>query len=139
MFLNMRLKSSNPQTRMKAIREMVGKISAEQGRPQAFDWLTEQAHNEQDPEVLELLLNQIDEARRLIAIASDEAQGDMLEQWGLDEIHADLQRCGFAGSPTKVFRIQSIVLTKEGFASVEPTEEGIRGLVHELIEDRTLG
>ena len=71
--------------------------------------------------------------------AEAEAQGDMLEQWGLDEIHADLQRCGFAGSPTKVFRIQSIVLKKEGFASVEPTEEGIRGLVHELIEDRTLG
>ena len=71
--------------------------------------------------------------------AEAEAQGDMLEQWGLDEIHADLQRCGFAGSPTKVFRIQSIVLKKEGFASVEPTEEGIRGLVHGLIEDRTLG
>ena len=45
----------------------------------------------------------------------------------------------FAGSPTKVFRIQSIVLKKEGFASVEPTEEGVRSLVRELIEDRTLG
>ncbi|MBR5415158.1 MAG: electron transfer flavoprotein subunit beta/FixA family protein [Thermoguttaceae bacterium] len=71
--------------------------------------------------------------------AQAKENGDLLEQWGLDEINADMQRCGFAGSPTKVFRIQSIVLKKEGFASVEPTEEGVRGLVRELIEDRTLG
>ena len=71
--------------------------------------------------------------------AQAKENGDLLEQWGLDEISADMQRCGFAGSPTKVFRIQSIVLKKEGFASVEPTEEGVRGLVRELIEDRTLG
>ena len=71
--------------------------------------------------------------------AQAKEKGDLLEQWGLDEINADLQRCGFAGSPTKVFRIQSIVLKKEGFASVEPTEEGVRSLVRELIEDRTLG
>ena len=66
-------------------------------------------------------------------------QGDMLEQWGLDEIGADLQRCGFAGSPTKVFKVQSIVLKKEGFTKVEPTEEGIHGLIRELVADRTLG
>ena len=71
--------------------------------------------------------------------AQAKENGDLLEQWGLDDISADMQRCGFAGSPTKVFRIQSIVLKKEGFASVEPTEEGVRGLVRELIEDRTLG
>ena len=71
--------------------------------------------------------------------AQAKENGDLLEQWGLDEINADMNRCGFAGSPTKVFRIQSIVLTKEGFASIEPTEEGIHGLVRELIEDRTLG
>ncbi len=71
--------------------------------------------------------------------AQAKENGDLLEQWGLDEINADMERCGFAGSPTKVFRIQSIVLKKEGFASVEPTEEGVRSLVRELIEDRTLG
>ena len=72
-------------------------------------------------------------------MAAAKEKGDLLEQWGLDEIGAEMERCGFAGSPTKVFRIQSIVLKKEGFTEVAPTEEGIRGLIHELVVDRTLG
>ena len=63
----------------------------------------------------------------------------MIEQWDLDNIQADLERCGLAGSPTKVFRVQSIVLTKQGFTKIDPTEEGVRQLIHELIVDRTLG
>ncbi len=74
--------------------------------------------------------------RRLEALAE---QGLMLEQWDLDRIGADLQRCGLAGSPTKVFRVQAIVLTKEGFTEVPPTQEGIHKLIHELVVDRTLG
>ncbi len=66
-------------------------------------------------------------------------KGLLIEQWDLDTIHADLNRCGLAGSPTKVFRIQSIVLTKEGYTEIPPTEEGIRQLIHELVEDHTLG
>jgi len=66
-------------------------------------------------------------------------RGLLLEQWGLDEIGADLARCGLAGSPTKVHRIQAIVLKKEGHTQVPPTEQGIRQLVHELVVDRTLG
>jgi len=65
-------------------------------------------------------------------------KGLLLEQWTLDDINADLNRCGLAGSPTKVFRVESIVLTKEGFTAVEPTEEGITGLIQELISERTL-
>ncbi|MDR3232339.1 MAG: electron transfer flavoprotein subunit beta/FixA family protein [Planctomycetaceae bacterium] len=61
-----------------------------------------------------------------------------LEQWGLNEINADLQRCGIAGSPTKVFKIQSVVLKKNGFTNVPPTKEGISGLVGELVADKTI-
>jgi len=66
-------------------------------------------------------------------------RGLLLEQWDLDRIDADLERCGLSGSPTKVHRVQSIVLTKEGFTNIEPTEQGVRGMVHELVIDRTLG
>jgi electron transfer flavoprotein beta subunit len=65
--------------------------------------------------------------------------GLLIEQWGLDEIHADLDRCGLAGSPTKVFRVQAIVLTKQGYTEIPPTEDGVRQLIHELVVDRTLG
>ena len=66
-------------------------------------------------------------------------RGLLLEQWNLDDIGADLSRCGLAGSPTKVYRVQSIVLTKEGFTEIEATEDGIREMMHELVNDRTLG
>lgn len=63
----------------------------------------------------------------------------LMEQWDLDHIAADMTWCGLAGSPTKVHRVQSIVLTKEGFTEVPATEEGIRKMIHELIVDHTLG
>ena len=61
-----------------------------------------------------------------------------LEQWGLDEINADTNRCGVAGSPTKVFKIQSVILKKEGFTEVAPTRESIGTLIKELVADKTI-
>jgi electron transfer flavoprotein beta subunit len=66
-------------------------------------------------------------------------QGLLIEQWNLDDIHADLSRCGMSGSPTKVHRIQAIVLKKEGYTDIPPTEAGVKQLIHELVVDRTLG
>jgi len=65
--------------------------------------------------------------------------GLLMEQWNLDDVQADLSRCGIAGSPTKVFRVQAIVLTKQGFTDIPPTEDGVERLIHELVVDRTLG
>jgi len=70
--------------------------------------------------------------------ATDE-RGLMIEQWDLDHIGADLQRCGLAGSPTKVQKVLSVVLTTDGFQEVAATEEGVRQLIKELVVDRTLG
>ena len=65
--------------------------------------------------------------------------GLMLEQWGLDDIGADLSWCGLTGSPTKVHRVQAIVLTKKGYTQVPATEDGVRSLIRELVVDHTLG
>ena len=75
-------------------------------------------------------------AKRVAAI---KAQGKLIEQWNLDDIKADLNWCGLAGSPTKVHRIQSIVLTKQGYTEIPSTKEGARQLIHELIVDHTIG
>jgi electron transfer flavoprotein beta subunit len=80
--------------------------------------------------------HEIEQARRLEVL---QMKNLVLPKWDLDRIEADLQWCGLAGSPTKVHRVQSIVLTKEGFTEVPPTEEGVRRMVHELIQDHTLG
>jgi electron transfer flavoprotein beta subunit len=63
----------------------------------------------------------------------------LIEQWDLDDIGADLTWCGVSGSPTKVHRVQSIVLRKEGHTEVAPTEDAIRQMIRELIVDHTLG
>jgi electron transfer flavoprotein beta subunit len=74
--------------------------------------------------------------RRAEALRS---RGLLMEQWDLDDMEADLARCGLSGSPTKVHRVQAIVLTKEGHTEVPPTEAGIRQMIHELVVDHTLG
>jgi len=66
-------------------------------------------------------------------------RGRLIPHWDLDDIEADLAWCGRDGSPTKVKRIQSVVLAGTGFKKVEPTEEGVAGMIHELIEDHTIG
>jgi electron transfer flavoprotein beta subunit len=63
----------------------------------------------------------------------------LIEQWSMDDLDIDLDWCGLAGSPTKVNRIQSIVLTGGEYKQYEPTEEGVARLVGELIEDHTIG
>ncbi|MBI9017135.1 MAG: electron transfer flavoprotein subunit beta/FixA family protein [Phycisphaerae bacterium] len=67
------------------------------------------------------------------------AKGLLIEEWNLDHIEADLQWCGRDGSPTKVNRIQSVVLAASGHKKIEPTEQGLRDMIHELIEDHTIG
>jgi len=67
------------------------------------------------------------------------ARGLLIEQWTLDDIEADLSWCGRDGSPTKVKRIQSVVLKGSGHQEFQNTEEDISRLVHLLIEDHTIG
>ena len=64
--------------------------------------------------------------------------GRLIEQWNLDFLEADLTWCGRSGSPTKVHRIQSVVLAAKESKSVEPDDNGISNLIHELIEDKTI-
>jgi electron transfer flavoprotein beta subunit len=65
-------------------------------------------------------------------------KGLLIKQWNLDFLEADLQWCGRDGSPTKVHRIQSVVLTTRQSKSVEPTDQGVADMVHELIIEKTI-
>ena len=59
--------------------------------------------------------------------------------WTLDDIGADLSRCGRAGSPTNVAKVESVVLAGGDYRAFEPTEGGVRALVGTLVKDHTLG
>jgi electron transfer flavoprotein beta subunit len=67
-----------------------------------------------------------------------EGQSLLIKQWDLDFLEADLSWCGQSGSPTKVHRIQSVVLAAKESKEVEPNDKGISDMVHELIEEKTI-
>ncbi len=66
-------------------------------------------------------------------------KGLFIEQWSLADIDADLTWCGMSGSPTKVHRIQSVVLTGGDYREFPSTDDGVAELISELIKDHTLG
>lgn len=67
-------------------------------------------------------------------------EGDLaIGQLACDDIGAEADRCGFAGSPTNVNKIVSVVLAGGDYKAVEPTDEGVGALVGELIADHTIG
>jgi electron transfer flavoprotein beta subunit len=92
-------------------------------------------------EVAELpgLTDEQKKAEQAKRVAQMKKDGLLIDTWNLDDVKADLVWCGVSGSPTKVHRIQSIVLTKEGHTEIEPTEDGVRKMIQELIVERTLG
>ncbi len=81
-----------------------------------------------------------DELKALAARKSAELEqkGVLIKQWNLDFLKADLTWCGRTGSPTKVHRIQSVVLAAKESKSIEPTDNGLTDMIHELIEDKII-
>jgi electron transfer flavoprotein beta subunit len=67
-----------------------------------------------------------------------EQKGLLIKQWNLDDLKADLTWCGRSGSPTKVHRIQSVVLAAKESKDIAPTDEGVAGMIHELIQDKII-
>ena len=67
------------------------------------------------------------------------ASGLLIDQFSAADIAAEPDRIGFAGSPTKVKQVMSVVLTAGEVKQIPPDAAGISGLIHELISDHTLG
>ena len=61
------------------------------------------------------------------------------ETFSCDDIGCEAERCGFAGSPTSVNKIESVVLAGGEFQEIPATDEGVGALVAGLIKDHTIG
>ena len=72
-------------------------------------------------------------------LAELQRRGLYIETWGAAEIKADLERIGLGGSPTKVKKVDSVVLKGRSLRFFSPDDAGIKELVGELIEERTFG
>ena len=62
-----------------------------------------------------------------------------IKEFNAQTIEADPRLCGLSGSPTKVKKIDNVVLTAGEARQIPNTEAGISELVHELIEEHIIG
>ncbi|MBN2708986.1 MAG: electron transfer flavoprotein subunit beta/FixA family protein [Calditrichaceae bacterium] len=56
-----------------------------------------------------------------------------------DDLDVELERCGIAGSPTKVHKVESVVLGASAHETIEPSKEALGKLVEKLMEDHIFG
>jgi electron transfer flavoprotein beta subunit len=57
----------------------------------------------------------------------------------MDDLNLDEKRCGVQGSPTKVHKVESVVLAGGNHEIIPPTKEGISNLIDNLLADHILG
>ena len=72
-------------------------------------------------------------------LANLREKGLFIETWGAEDIQADLARIGITGSPTKVKKIDNVVLAGLNLRLFRGDDAGVRQLVTELVEERTFG
>ncbi len=68
-----------------------------------------------------------------------ESKGLFIPTLTMDDLDVDPARCGLAGSPTKVHKVESVVLASNEHIRIEPNKEGLSLLIDKLLEDHTLG
>ncbi len=71
--------------------------------------------------------------------AGDNAALTFIKEWNVDSIKADPEQCGLSGSPTKVKKIQSVVLTASNTKQIQNNEQSIAALINELRAEHILG
>lgn len=59
--------------------------------------------------------------------------------WNLDDLGADISRCGKAGSPTNVAKVDSVILAGGNYREFEASQAGVDELIASLVKDHTLG
>ena len=124
--------------------------TANEPRPPRAKRLLQYRHYTTAPEVAGRVRKQIEQSGRaptdaeVAAAAAPLVEAAVREKrtltlWDADAVGADAARIGGRGSPTKVKKIESIVLKGRDLAWIEPNEEGLRGLVKGLVEEHIIG
>lgn len=67
------------------------------------------------------------------------ARGLNIPVWTAEDVGAQEDRIGLAGSPTQVYKINLVTLESTGCKDVAPTSQGVVDLVHELVQEYIVG
>lgn len=63
----------------------------------------------------------------------------IIKLWDHEDLGASSEQCGLAGSPTKVKKIESVVLEAGEFKNIENTTCGLESLIQELMHEHIIG
>lgn len=66
-------------------------------------------------------------------------RGLKITVWTADDLDVDEKYLGLSGSPTQVYKVNYVVLESTESKEIQPTEEGIRMLIDELIQEYIVG
>jgi electron transfer flavoprotein beta subunit len=62
-----------------------------------------------------------------------------IETWNIEDIDADVSMCGLAGSPTKVHKVENVILSGSEYKKVPATVDGMNDMITELMQDHIFG
>lgn len=62
-----------------------------------------------------------------------------LNQWSVSDVDGDPAQCGLSGSPTKVKSVQNIVFQAKESKTLTSSDEDVKALMKELIEEKIIG
>ena len=62
-----------------------------------------------------------------------------IAEWSVNDVDADLEQVGMAGSPTKVKTVENVVFQAKESKRLEGTDAEIDALIQELIANHTIG
>jgi electron transfer flavoprotein beta subunit len=72
-------------------------------------------------------------------VATYTSKGLYIQTLDCDDLGVEVERCGIQGSPTKVYKVESVVLSGAGHEQFPPTSEGIGDLLDSLIGEHFFG
>jgi len=65
-------------------------------------------------------------------------ESGFIREWNCESINADPDRCGIAGSPTRVMKVENIVLTPGESKQLPNSEAAMAELLQDLVDDHIL-
>ncbi|MEN8121086.1 MAG: electron transfer flavoprotein subunit beta/FixA family protein [Bacteroidota bacterium] len=62
-----------------------------------------------------------------------------ITEWSVDDIEADVKWLGLSGSPTKVKKVENVVLQSKKAKQISTSDDELEDFIKELIENHTIG
>ncbi|RLD77563.1 MAG: electron transfer flavoprotein beta subunit/FixA family protein, partial [Bacteroidetes bacterium] len=62
-----------------------------------------------------------------------------ITEWNVDDIQADVKWLGLSGSPTKVKKVENVILQSKEAKQINASAEELENFIKELLENHTIG